>query len=748
MRIALEEDERKGKSMACIYDRRQFIKLMGIASATVAFVGLEGCAPQPTGGGAATDTAAVSESVFKHNTCPRNCHDTCSLVSEVVDGKIVSIAGDIDHPITAGAPCVKMNHYINWVNSPDRILYPMKRTGKKGEGKFERITWDEAYAAIAEKVNEAIDKHGPQAILPHSYSGNLGFVNNYSAPHRFFYAIGASKLARDICSSAGKAAESYTYGADTGVDPEKYAKTSLYVSWGINEAATNVHAIKFIKEMKEAGGKLVVVNPVLTPLANFADLYVRPKPGTDAALALGVANLLIEGGAYDADYVSQYTIGFEELKSKAAEYPVDRVSEITGVPVETITEFAELYGGETESSVVRVGYGIQRNTNGGSMVRAILMLPALMGMVGKDDHSGFVYMNGGYWAADLAGNDGSSLDREGTRTISINQLGMALTGRLDTTKELPVTVLIAFNSNPVAVSSNTDLIREGLMRDDLFTVVSDIFATDTVDYADIVLPAATFFEYEDINHDYLGWYLRYNEPAIEPMGESRSNIDTFNGLAKACGLEDAMFNDTAADVIKSLIGKGEGYYEGITYDRLQKEHWIKIEAGIPFGDKKFPTPSGKVELYSEAIAEAGLDPVAEYVPTLESSDGSPELYAKYPLTFLTPSTKNLLNSQMHGVPQIEDLMGDPVVFITPQDAEARGIADGDRVVVKNDRGQVELIARLSEHCTAPGVVKAIKSPWPKKEKDGKNINALTSDVLTDIGNNSTYHTNLVEVAKA
>ncbi|MEA5019266.1 MAG: molybdopterin-dependent oxidoreductase [Gordonibacter sp.] len=705
---------------------------------------------KPRGGGGSESGVAskVAESVFRHETCPRNCHDTCSLISEVVDGKIVSITGDMDHPITAGAPCVKMNHYINWVNSPDRILYPMKRTGAKGEGKFERITWEEAYSAIAEKVNEAVEKYGPQAVLPHSYSGNLGFVNNYSAPHRFFYRLGASKLARDICSSAGKAAESFTYGADLGVDPENYAKTSLFVSWGINEAATNVHAIKFIKEMKEAGGKLVVVNPVLTPLANFADLYIRPRPGTDAALALGIASFLIENNLHDAEYVAQFTIGFDELKSKAAEYPLDRVSQITGVSIEDLTELASLYGNTKDSSIIRVGYGIQRNTNGGSMVRAILLLPALMGMVGKDDHSGFVYMNGGYWAADLAGNDGSSLDKKETRTISINQLGMALTGKLDTTKELPVAVLIAFNSNPVAVSSNTDLIREGLMREDLFTVVSDIFATDTVDYADIVLPAATFFEYEDINHDYLGWYLRYNEPAIEPMGECKSNIDTFNGLAKACGFDDVMFNDSASDVIKSLIGEGKGYYEGITYERLQKEHWIKIKAGVPYGDKKFLTPSGKVEFFSEAIAKAGLDPVAEYVPTLESSDGSPELYAKYPLTFLTPSTKNLLNSQMHGVPQIAELMGEPTLFITPQDASARGIADGDRLLVKNDRGQVHLIACVSEHCTAPGVVKAIKSPWPKKEADGKNINALTSDVLTDIGKNSTYHTNLVEVTKA
>lgn len=732
-------------------NRREFATLMGASALACGCAGVAGCAPRDmasTQGEAATEAADATPSEFKHQTCPRNCHDTCSLISEVRDGRIVSITGDPDNPITAGAPCVKMNHYINWVNSPDRILYPMKRTGAKGEGKFEQISWDEAYATIAEKINEAIATYGPQAILPHSYSGNLGFVNNYTAPHRFFYRLGASKLARDICSSAGAAAIPYTYGTDLGIDPENYANTSLYVSWGINEAATNVHAVKFIKQMKENGGKLIVVNPVMTPLTHFADLYVRPKPGTDAALALAVANILIEEGLYDADYVEQYTVGFDELKAKAAEFPASRAAKICEVPEEDIVELAHLYGNEHTSSVIRMGYGMQRNTNGGSMIRAISLLPALMGMVGKDNHSGYVYMNAGYWAADLGGNDGSALDDGTARTISINQLGLALTGQLEGTDTLPITVLIAFNSNPVAVSSNTELIREGLMRDDLFTVVADIFPTDTVDYADIVLPAATFFEYEDLNQDYLGWYLRYNEPAVEPAGEAKSNIDMINGLAKACGLEDAMFNDTAADVIKSLIGAGEGCYEGITYDRLKNEHWIKIKAGVPFGDKQFPTPSGKIEFYSEALAEAGLHPVADYVPTAESKEGSDELFRKYPLTLLTPSTKNLLNSQMHGVPHIADLIGEGVVFINSADASARSIADGDEVTLNNDRGVITLIARVSDDCTAPGVVKASKNLWPKLSADGRNVNALSSDVLSDLGNNSTYHTNLVEIAKA
>lgn len=739
--------------MTTSMDRRAFVKTAGVTSATLAMAGTTGLVCQQEALAApvevaSDETAPAGERQLKYNTCPRNCHDTCSLISEVVDGKIVSITGDPTNPITAGAPCVKMNHYINWVNSPDRVLYPMKRTGAKGEGTFERITWDEAYATIAEKIQEAVDTYGPQAVLPYSYSGNLGFVNNYTAPHRFFNRLGASQLERNICSSAGSTVIPYTYGSGLGVDPEEYANTNLYVSWGVNEAATNVHAVKFIKAMKEKGGKVIAVNPVLTPVAKFADLHVQPKPGTDAALALAVINLIIENEDFDADYVQRYTIGFDELKAKAAEFPVDRAAEITGVPEEVIREFASLYGGEKESSVVRIGYGMQRNTNGGSMVRAISLLPALMGMPGKDLHSGFVYMNSGYWAADLGGNDGSDMLREDTRTISINQLGRALTGDLEGTKELPITVMIVFNSNPVAVTSNTELVREGLLREDLFTVVFDIFQTDTADYADILLPAATFFEYEDINHDYLGLYLRYNEPAIEPQGECKSNIDMLNGLAKACGFTDAIFDETAADVIKHLVDEQGGYYEGITYDRLKAEHWVKIDAGVPYADKVFNTPSGKIEFYSESLAEAGLDPVADYVPTAESEDGNAALFASYPITLLSPSTKNLLNSQMHGVPQMAELIGKPTVFINTVDAEARGIADGDTVLIKNDRGDVQLVARVSDACTTPGVAKTIKCPWPKLAEDGKNVNALTNDVLTDIGHNSTYHTNLVEIVKA
>ena len=739
--------------MKNVLDRRQFVAVAGAASA-VAAAGAAGCAPQ-TDGEKESDLPATGEegaqegdAVFKHNTCPRNCHDTCSLITKVVDGKIVSIAGDPDNPITAGAPCVKMNHYINWVNHPDRVLYPMRRTGAKGEGAFERISWDDAYALMVEKIKEAVDQFGPEAVMPYSYSGNLGLVQNYSVPHRFFNQLGATKLVRNICSSAGSAAIPYTYGNNLGVDPEKYVDTNLYVSWGINESATNVHSVKFIKEMKEKGGKLIVVNPVRTPLANFADLHVRPRPGTDAALALGVINLIIEGGNHDAAYIDQYCLGFDELKAKAAEYPVERVVEITGVPEEDVRALADMYGTERESSIVRIGYGIQRNTNGGSMVRAISLLPALMGMVGKNDHSGYVYINSGYWAADLGGNDGSSLADENTRSISINQLGRALLGELDTTKEIPIAVMIVFNSNPMAVTSNNELIREGLQREDLFTVVFDIFQTDTADYADLLLPAATFFEYEDLNQDYLGFYLRYNEPAIEPQGESKSNLEMLNGLAKAYGFTDAMYDETPADVIKKLIDVDSPYYDGITYERLQQEHWIKINASAPYEAKEFPTPSGKIEFYSEALKEEGLDPVADYVAPLESADGNAELFAKYPIVLLTPSTKNLLNSQMNGVPQIADLIGDPTVFIASEDAKARGIADGDEVVVKNDRGQLHLIARVSDTCTNPGVAKAHKCMWPKLSLDGNNVNALTNDVLTDIGSNSTYHTNLVEIVKA
>lgn len=736
--------------------RRAFLATSAATGGGVMLFGLTGCKNQID---TISDEAEKANSVASaevtsqrvkgdiyYNVCPRNCHDTCTILTEVVDDRIVRIQGDPDHPITAGGLCVKMNHYINWVYHPDRVLYPMKRIGKKGEGKFERITWEEAYDTITEKFNDITQEFGSEAIMPYSYSGNLGIINNYGVPYRFFHKIGATHLDRAICSDAGSMANPYTYGHNGGVDPESYARTKMYVSWGINEAATNVHAIKFIQEAKEKGAKIVVVNPVRTALANQADLFLQVKPGTDGALALGVMNILIKEELYDEEFVNNHTIGFEELVKEAEKYPIEKVSEITGLRSEEILEFARMYG-TTKPSIVRVGYGMQRNTNGGNTVRAISLLPPLVGMVGVDG-GGYVYINSQFWGYDWDALRRFDLygDRE-LRTLNMNELGKILTGQLDSTAKLPIKSLFVYNSNPMAIAPNVNLVRKGLEREDLFLVVADIFHNDTVDYADIILPAATFFEYEDIHQDYLGYYVRHNTPAIKPLGESKSNLDIFHDLARHMGFDDDCFKETTEDACRIAINPDNKYLKNISYDDLKEKHWMRINETTPFSDKVFPTPSGKIEFYSEKLKNDGYHPVAEYVPLEEGEIKTPDLFKKYPLQLLSPATKNLLNSQMHNIPQIQDILGDPIIYINKKDAESRNINEGDLIEIFNDRGKTKLKAVITD-ATKEGSVVTFACPWPKLLQDGTSINELTPDRIGDMAGVSTFHTNLVEIKLA
>ena len=731
--------------------RRKFLKVSAATAGAAALTSLTGCAyEESTTYEIPKNTKPeyfTSGGEWYKNTCPRNCHDTCSIKTQVIDGKVIRIKGDDTNPYTGGNVCVKMNHYVNYLYNQDRLLYPMKRVGKKGEGKFERISWDEAYEAIVKNTKKVVKKYGPNAIQNYFYSGNLGYVQNYSMSTRYFNKLGASGANGNICLATGAKALPYTYGTNLGLDPEQYANTKMYISWGTNEAATSVHSVKFIKQCQENGGKVVVVNPTPTPVSGFADLYIRPNPGTDTVLALAIANVLITEELYDKSYVESYTHGFEELKVEAAKYPVDKASEITGVPKEQILEFARLYG-RTKPSILRIGYGVQRHVNGGAMVRAITFLPALVGMVGAGENAGYNFFNDCYWAVDWAKLGASHLNtNENARAINYTELGKALNGELETTKETPIKQLFVYDGNPMASVPNTELIRKGLENEDLFTIVADLFHTETVDYADIVLPATSFFEHEDMNQDYLAWYIRYNEPAIKPLGECKSNFDIFKELAEKMGFDDEEFKMSSAEIIEETLANASEIYGGINYEELKKKHWHKLTPAVPFADKKFPTPSGKIEFYSEKIKEeAGFHPVVEYIPAEESRDGKKELKDKYPLVFMTVHTKNLINGQLSQLPHIQAVMGEPTLFINPEDAKSRGINDGDKVKVKNDRGDCTLVAKVTSEKVLPGVVLSYACPWGKLF-GGRNVNATTSDRLSDIGEGSTFHSNLVEVVK-
>lgn len=731
--------------------RRSFLKISAATAGVAAITTLTGCSKEET---KSEEEYKVPEVVpyddsgeWKKNSCPRNCHDTCQIETLVADGKVKRIKGG-SSPYTGGNLCVKMNHYVNFLYHPDRLQYPMKRVGKKGEGKFERITWDEAYQTIAEKINQTIEEFGPNAVLPYKYSGNLGYVSNYSMSSKFFKKLGACDILGTICLGTGAALLPYTFGSGIGCDPEEYANTDLYVSWGTNEAATSVHSVKFIKELKEKKGKLIVINPVKTPVAEWADLYIRPNLGSDGALALAVANILIEEDMIDKDFIEKYTFGFEELKKEAAKYTLEKATEITGVPAEQIRELARMYG-QVETSILRMGYGFQRHSNGGSMLRAISFLPALTGMIGKANNAGYVFINDGYWDVDWAQLGGSELNTNpNARAINMTDIGQTLTGQTEQAKKEPIKFMFVYDANPLTSCPNTNLIREGLKREDLFTVVHDIWHTETVNYADIVLPATTHFEEEDVNQNYFAWYINYNEKAIDPLFECKSNYQMFQELAQYMGFEEETFKMTTADTIKQMFESANPtIFGGLTYEELKEKHWHKITPGVPYGDKTFNTPSGKIEFYSETLKEAGLHPVAEFVELAESKNASPKLYKKYPLHLVSASTKNLINGQMSQIEHIRECIEENTVFIHSTDAAAREIGDGDQVVVKNDRGECKFIARIMDEKVQPGFVLAYSSIW-QQFSDGNNVNAITPDLLSDIGGGSTFHSNLIEVVKA
>ncbi|MEA5024462.1 Acetylene hydratase [bioreactor metagenome] len=725
------------------FSRRSFLKGSTALGLSMGLFGLTACTDKNSGSKSVMGVQ-TGEKTFTTHTCPRNCYDTCSLIGEKVDGRIVRIVGDPKNPITAGTPCVKGQTHINVLYHPDRILHPLKRVGKKGEGKWEKITWDEAYATIVQKLKEAIDQYGSESIMPYNFSGTIGFVHQHGVPWRFFNKIGATNITRTVCNTGGKAALPYTYGDFSSIDPETFAKTKCYVTWGTNESYTNVHSVKFIQQARDNGAKLIVVNPHRHPLASQADLFIQLKPGTDAAFALGVQHIIINENLYDKDFVENYTMGFEELKKQVQNYPPSKVAQLCEVTEEEIREFVKMYT-QAKPSIIRMGFGFERRTHGGGMVRAISFLPALMGVVGVEG-GGFSYVNYNHYPFDNSYTKRPDLAPRKMRTINMNELGKAIAGELPTTKENPVKVLICFGGNPIPSAPNVNLIKKGLAREDLFTVVHEVFMTDTADYADIILPAAHFIEFEDVIADYLGWYVRYSEQGLEPMGESKSNVQLFNELAKQMGFTDECFNETSTDIIKKGI-LNKPIFKDITYENLRRNHWFKVDFGNVFSDHKFNTPSGKIEFYSENITKAGLHPVAEYLPEEESQDGSPALFAQYPINLLTPASPQLLSSQWHNVPYIQENLGEPFVTINAKDAEDRGIKDGDYCLIQNDRGQVKLKAKVSNSAVKAGVAVSFKSYW-NKYTDGNTINSLAPDAIGDLDGISTYNTNLVQITKA
>jgi anaerobic selenocysteine-containing dehydrogenase len=758
-----------------------------------------------------------------HAACPHDCPDACGVLITVEGGRATKIQGDPEHPVTRGFLCAKVAKYLDRVYSPDRVLYPMRRVGPKGPvagqwscaphdrvrdpvphnqsqhnqnqhsqdqhnqephlhnpnpQAWQRISWDEALDEIATRLRAVASEFGSEAILPYSFGGTLGALNGASMDRRFFHRLGASQLDRAICSAAGEAGLESVLGVKLGTEPEQFAHSKYIIAWASNIHANNVHLWPFITEARRKGAKLVVIDPYRTRTAACADWYLPINPGTDAALALGMMQVIIDENLHDADYVSKYTLGFEQLREKVKEYPPERVAQWTGIAAADIRKLALEYA-TVRPSVIRLNYGVQRSEGGGMATRSIVMLPCVIGSW-KEIGGGLQMSTSGAAAFNtkaLKRTDlmQTALGRE-ARTINMVELGRVL----NTVNDPPVKALFVYNSNPAAVAPRHNEVVRGLLRADLFTVVHEQFFTDTADYADIVLPATTFFEHKDLQKAYGHYYVQVSNQAIEPLGECRPNVELFRALAERMGFTDACFGETVDELIDLALESDDPWFEGITRERLEVGQ-VRMNFGglasddgatelrsarpgqrsgptqapptqatatqaqatsfLPFARGGFRTPSGKAEFYSEAVRALGLDPVADFIPPTESRHGKQA--GALPLELLARKSDNFLNSTFSNVASVREMEELGLLEISTPDARARGIADGDRVRVFNHRGDIVLKARVDGK-VQPGVVSASLN-WAKMTPGFQSINALTSEKLADMGNSATFYSVLVEV---
>ena len=686
--------------------------------------------------------------------CPHDCPDTCGMVVQVDTdtGRAVSLKGDSDHPFTRGFLCAKVNHYLDRVYHPGRLLYPMRRVGRKGEGRFERITWNEAARTIAERFRAiSAGPDGPQAILPYSYAGTMGKLNYASLDRRFFHALGASLLDRTICATAGTAGCDITLGTRATVDPEAVVDARYIVNWGSNTSVTNVHLWAVMHQARQRGAKIVTIDPHKSRTAAKSDWWLPVRPGTDAALALGVMHVLFRDGLTNEAYLADHCHGTAELQARvAAEYAPARVSHITGLPEADIERFAREYGTSQKErggpAFIRLNYGLQRHGGGAMAVRTVVCLPAITGDW-RTPGGGALLSTSKQYPFDDAFLTRPDLIRPGTRTVNMVQLAEALHGELPGP---PVQALFVYNANPAAVAPDQSRVLSGLMRDDLFTVVHDQFQTDTADYADILLPATTQLEHFDLHGSYGHLYVQANPPAIAPLGEAKPNTDVFRLLAAELGLPAELFSDTDEELARrSMTHERADEFAGLDFDALTNgPQRLNLPARYdPFANGGFGTPTGKCEFWSVKEERAGRDPLPHYIPPHEDPQTRPDLAAKYPLQLLTPPSPTFLNSTFVNVDHHRKAAGEVVVELHPADAATRGIADGDMVSVFNGRGRFRAKAMVGD-TVQPGVAVSYGIWWNKFTADGVNVNTTTSTATTDAGGGATFFDNLVEVAPA
>jgi anaerobic selenocysteine-containing dehydrogenase len=681
-------------------------------------------------------------SLHIHGACPHDCPDTCGVITEVQDGRAVAFRGDPDHPLTRGWLCAKVRPYLDHVYHPGRVLHPLRRTGPKGGGQWQRITWDDALAEIGERWQRIIAESGPAAILPYSYSGTLGLVQMVVASGRFWNRLGASRLQRSICGAAAEAAIEATLGARWSASYAEVVHSKLVILWGHNPVSTAPHFLPFLQQARRQGCQLVVIDPRRTLSARSADLYLAPLPGTDGALALGIAHVLVAECQHDETWLNAHTVGWPQLRERIAAFPPERVAALTGLPVGAIVDLARRYA-RTRPGLIKIADGINRNRNGGQNVRAICALPALTGQYGTRG-GGLSYSTSGYVPWDREAVHHWNDCPPPARSINMNRLGAALLGEAT---DPPIRSLFVFGANPVASTPNAGRIVEGLKRDDLFTVVHELFLTDTADSADIVLPATSQLEQIDLHKGYGHSLLTYNRQAIAPRGECKSNWELMGLLARSMGFDEPWLHQTPDEVIVevlSAMAATNPAFRGVTLERLQANGAIALPVDdVPFADGHYPTPSGKIELYAQKLADQGVDPLpGDFAPQDESVYGDPLMA----LTLVSGASHHFVSSSLASQPGLLDGAGPAFVEVHPDDAAMRGISIGQDVIVENSRGWCRLRAVVTD-AVRPGVLVSPKGRWSKLS-GGRNVNWTTSDALGDLAGQSTFHSNRVWLRRA
>lgn len=695
----------------------------------------------------------------KYHSCLRNCADRCLMKFRVQDGRMTYVSGAEKQAKTGTCPCVKGLTYVEYTYAPDRILHPMERIGEKGSHKWRRITWEEAWAKLITKTKEVVAKYGPEAVLPYSYSGNYGAIGMHASGERFFNRLGASYLDRLVCTEAGVWGYGSVQGTTDGPDPDEIPNCDCYISWGFNETVSNVHGIKLINQMRDKGGVVLAVNPNRTPICSQADVYLQNYPGSDAWVATGVMKYLIaHDETIDHEFLDKCCIGADKVFEKVNSVKWEDIERVTGCKRAEIEKFAALYG-KSKNCIIRGGYGMQRNYNGARMTRAIAIMHALRGMFDRPN-AGIIYDN----VRSITGMN--NFDGRGNyfltgkeQHVNMTDLDQALKAKNPTSQNLidnhttppqpikPIHLFFFYNGNPVAVSPNVNQVIENLKRDDLYVVGFDMIMTDSMEYCDLVLPASTQFETDDIIGDYHGWFVQICEKVIEPVGESIPNWDFFAEWGRRMGFKEQAFKDTSFDIMRQLLNTKAPWYKDVTLERLQKEKWIKLPypSSVPVrSGGKCGTESGKIELYSEMMKRAGFDPVIDLGLC---EDDMPEVEKKLPFRLLSPGIPQRVNSSFYNVKYIRAFNAYECE-ISPEDAQKLGIKMGDRVRLTNQRGEAYFIARVSTR-VRPCVVRTAKCNWRSTNPYGKNnTNTLTTSRLTDMGGCSAYHSTRVNVEKA